>query len=114
MVSYVYMQMGHSPVDVSSELWVQAVTNEDITKGMAWSIGISSLFAMVAVYVFTGSLIVMLLATITMAGINVLVLGMPQPPRPLFVQPSSLNQTLIVSCQLLLFCPFRAAVSSTQ
>jgi predicted RND superfamily exporter protein len=65
-----------SPVKVSSELWVQAVTNNGITHGMVWSIAISSLFAMAAVYVFTGSLVVMLLATITMVGINILVLGL--------------------------------------
>ena len=61
---------------VAADLWVQAVTNEAITKSMVWSITLSSVFATIAVFVFTGSLIITLLATLTMAGINILVLGL--------------------------------------
>lgn len=70
------LQMGHKKILVSSDLWVQAVTDAQITNGMIWSIALSSLFGLVSVYVFTGSVVVMILTSITMACINILVLGL--------------------------------------
>jgi protein dispatched 3 len=68
--------MGTKSIMVSSDLWVQAVTNEAISNGMIWSIVLSSLFGLVSVYVFTGSVVVMILASVTMACINILVIGL--------------------------------------
>ena len=61
---------------IAAALWVQAVTDAAITNGMIWSVVVSSLFATISVYVFTGSVRIVALATVTMAGINVLVLGL--------------------------------------
>lgn len=61
---------------VASEVWVQAVTDAALTEGIVWGIVLSSLFAMVSVFVFTGSVIVMALAAATMVCINTLILGL--------------------------------------
>lgn len=70
------MQLGYEGLEVSSSLWVQAVTVAKISQGVIWGIALSSLFAFVSVYVFTGSLVVTGLAAATMLCINVLVLGL--------------------------------------
>lgn len=70
------MQMGTTRMRVASEVWVQAVTEAALTEGIVWGIVLSSVFAMVSVYVFTGSAAVMALAAATMVCINILVLGL--------------------------------------
>lgn len=70
------MQMGATRMMVASEVWVQAVTDAALTEGIVWGIVLSSLFAMVSVYVFTGSVVVMALAAATMVCINTLILGL--------------------------------------
>ena len=49
------MQMGYGGLEVSSALWVQAVTDAEITQGIIWGIVLSSLFAFVSMFVFTGA-----------------------------------------------------------
>lgn len=70
------LQVGTTRMRIASEVWVQAVTEAALTEGIVWGIVLSSIFAMVSVYVFTGSLVVMALAAATMVCINVLVLGL--------------------------------------
>eukprot|EP00892_Ulva_mutabilis_P011332 jgi/Ulvmu1/8571/UM045_0013.1 len=69
-------EMGVTRMMVASEVWVQAVTDAALTEGIVWGIVLSSLFAMVSVYVFTGSVVVMALAAATMVCINTLILGL--------------------------------------
>lgn len=49
------MQLGYEGLEVSSSLWVQAVTDAEITQGIVWGIVLSSLFAFVSMFVFTGA-----------------------------------------------------------
>jgi predicted RND superfamily exporter protein len=70
------VQKGYDGLEVSSSLWVQAVTDSKITQGVIWGILLSSLFAFVSMYVFTGSVVVTALATVTMLCMNILVLGL--------------------------------------
>ena len=42
-------------MEVSSNLWIQAVTDAEITEGIIWGIALSSLFAFVSMFVFTGA-----------------------------------------------------------
>ena len=55
---------------------MQAVTDDVISEGVVWGTALSSLFAIVSILVFTGSLAITGLATATMACINALVLGL--------------------------------------
>jgi predicted RND superfamily exporter protein len=68
--------MGYGGIKVASEVWVQAVTDSVITKGIVWGILMSAIFALVAIYIFTGSVVITTLSVFTMGCINVLVLGL--------------------------------------
>lgn len=56
MLTQCWVQMGYGGLEVSSTLWVQAVTDAEITQGIVWGIVLSSLFAFVSMFVFTGTL----------------------------------------------------------
>jgi di/tricarboxylate transporter len=68
--------VGYDGLKVASAVWVQTVTDTVITKGILWGILISAVCALLAIYIFTGSLLVTLLSALTMGCINVLVVGL--------------------------------------
>jgi hypothetical protein len=60
------MQLGYDRLEVSSSVWVQAVTDAEITNGIIWGIVLSSLFAFVSLFVFTGALSLLPFVSVTL------------------------------------------------